>query len=377
MFRPPRIAVFLAALVVLLLAGPLGPGAAAAAPARASVVAGDPAVPGSFPYLAFVYSRGRGETEACSGTVVASNVVLTAAHCVADGSGAPRPAGAFRVVTGEVDWEARDRVLSTVAAVAVHPEYAASGERANWADAAVLQLAQPVAAPPVRLAGGEAWSPGSPALIAGWGKLAASQSGPAATLHSGTTAVQPAELCATAADHFDPGGELCVLDTADRARSACSGDSGGPLLVVAPGTEDEPLEIGIASNSASDSCAPSSPQYYTRADLVAPWVAAEIAALAPTANAAVAAILPRLGARRAKALARAALLEAFGAGFERGSGYRAECEAIEPSRRACAVGWDRGHGRFAGWVTVYYALEADRVVWRYTMRVERTRARAA
>jgi secreted trypsin-like serine protease len=371
MSRPLRIPLVLVSLTALLLAASLSPGVALAAGARASVVAGDQAVRGSLP---FVYFRQGGEAEACSGTVVASNVVLTAAHCVVDGSGAPRPPAAFRVVTGEVDWEAGDRVLSTVAAVAVDPEYAASGERANWADAAVLQLSHPVAAPPVRLAGGEAWAAGGAALIAGWGKLDPAEAGPAATLHYGTTAIQPAELCAGQADHFDPAGQLCVLDAADRATSACNGDSGGPLLVVAPGTADEPLQIGIASYSSSDSCDPGSPQYYTRADLVAPWVAAEVGSLAPAVATAAPVTLPRLGNRRAKALARAALAEAFGGGFERGRDYSSGCEAIEPSKRTCAVSWRGGRVRFAGSVTVYYALQADSVVWRYAMRVKRTRA---
>ena len=369
---PPRIQLLLAALAVLLFAALLGPGAAAAASAKASVVAGDQAVRGSFPYLAFIYFHDEGEAEACSGTVVSSNVVLTAAHCVLDGAGAPRPVATFRVVTGEVDWEAGDRVLSKVAALAVHPEYDPRGERADWADVAVLQLSRPISAPPVRLAS-EPPAPGTASLIAGWGKLAADQPGPAATLHYGTTTVQPADFCAGQASQFDPTGQLCVLDTTDQAHSACNGDSGGPLLVVAPGSVDEPLEIGIASFGASDSCAPSSPQYYTRADLIAPWVAAEVAALAPPAASVAAATLPRLGKRRAKALARAALAEAFGAGFVRGSGYSAECDAIAASKRACAVSWQGSRVRFAGWVTVFYALEANKVVWRYAMRVKQTR----
>ncbi len=372
MSRPPCLQLFLVALAALAAAALLGPGAAAAISAKASVVAGDQAVRGSFPYLAFVYFREDGEAEACSGTVVSSNVVLTAAHCLLDGAGAPRPAAAFRVVTGEVDWEAGDRVLSKVAALAVHPEYSPSGERANWPDVAVLQLSRPISAPPVRLAS-DPPAPGTAALIAGWGKLASDQPGPAATLHYGTTTVQPADFCGGQADHFDPSGQLCVIDAGDQTHSACSGDSGGPLLVVAPGSADEPLEIGIASFSASDSCAPSSPQYYTRADLVAPWVAAEVVALAPPAASAAATTLPRLGKRRAKAFARAALAEAFGVGFERGSGYSAECEAIETSKRACTVSWEGSRVRFAGWVTVYYKLEANKVVWRYAMRVKRTR----
>ena len=55
----------------------------------------------------------------------------------------------------------------------------------------------------------------------------------------------------------------------------------------------------------------------------------------------------------------------------------AAAPAIEPSKRACAVSWNGVRGRFAGWVTVFYALEAKQLVWHYTLRVKRGRARAA
>jgi secreted trypsin-like serine protease len=374
----------LLAVAALLSVAALGPGTAAAAPAATtSVVNGEGAVRGSFPYLAFVYFREGNEGEACSGTVVSSNVVLTAAHCVLDEArGVLRSAVGFKVVTGSVDWESSERVVSSVSAVAVDPEYAPSGESAHWADAAVLQLSRPIAAPPVRLAGSEAWAPGTAALIAGWGKLSPSQSGPSTALHYGTTAIQSAAYCASQASRFLAAGQLCVLDAAAPYDSVCNGDSGGPLVVVAPGTASEPLEIGIASYIVSESCAPSSPQYFTRADLVAPWVAAEVAAFAAPPGAAAEATvpalsapaLPRLGRGRAKRLARAALAKAFGASFHDGRGYSSDCEAIEAAKRACAVSWRNAAFRYAGRVTVFYALESNRVVWRYKTRVRRARA---
>jgi trypsin len=316
------------AVAALLLAA-LAPAAATAAPAaRTSVVNGQPAVRGSFPYLAFVYFSEGGEGEACSGTVVSSNVVLTAAHCVLDEArGVLRSPAGFEVVTGSVEWEASEGVVSSVSAVAVDPEYAPSGADAHWADAAVLQLSRPIAAPPVRLAGSEVWAPGSEALLAGWGKLSPGQVGPSAALHYGPTAIQPAAYCGGGASHFNAAGQLCVLDATAPYDSACNGDSGGPLLIVNPGAASEPLEIGIASYVVSESCAPASPQYFTRADLVAPWVAAEIEAFAAppgaagdaAATAAAARALSRRGRRRAKHLARAALAKAFAQRLTRGT----------------------------------------------------------
>lgn len=371
MSRPPLTRLLLAALAALLLGASLSPAGASASSASASVVNGQPAARGSFPYLAFVYFRAGGEAEACTGTVVSSNLILTAAHCVLDEAlGVPRPPAGFRVVTGSVDWQAGERAISTVTGVAIHPDYVPSGDRTHWADAAVLQLSRPISATPMKLASAEAWGPGSEAMVAGWGALGAGQA-VAAGLRYATTVVQPASYCGAEASQFDAAGELCVLDTAGRAHAACTGDSGGPLLIADPGS-GEPLEIGIASFAVSDSCDPGSPQYYTRADLIAPWVGAEVAALAPPGGAVAA--LPRLGRRTAKGFARAALARDFGGSFAHGSAYRAHCEALESSRRACAVSWNGGAFHYGGWVTVYYALEANRVVWRYALRVKRSRA---
>jgi hypothetical protein len=161
----------LLALAALLLAAALGPAAASAAPATTSVVNGEAAEHGSFPYLAFVYYREGGMAQACTGTVVSSNVILTAAHCVVDEEhGVLRSPAGFKVVTGNVELGASERVVSNVSSLAVHPEYAWSGDYAHWADAALLQLSQPIAAPAVKLATSEAWVAGGPALMVGSGE---------------------------------------------------------------------------------------------------------------------------------------------------------------------------------------------------------------
>jgi hypothetical protein len=378
------------ALVALPLTA-LAPSSAIAAPAATNVINGEQAGPGSFPYLAFVVYREGSSAEACTGTVVSSNVILTAAHCVVDEEhGVLRSPSGFRVVTGNVDWGSGERVVSTVSSVAVYPEYTWTGEYSHWGDAAVLQLSRPIAAPPVKLASSEVWGTGSSALMVGWGKVTASQSGASQVLHYGATAVQSAAYCGSKTSHFQPTGQLCVLDAASHLRSACNGDSGGPLLIVNPGTPSEPLEIGIASFIVNGSCSPSSPQYYTRADLVSAWVGGQIAAVAapppPAAAPPVAApapaattppVLPRLGESAAKGYVKTALSQALGYRFERRSRYRVSCETLEATKQSCAVSWRGGPFLYSGWVTVFYALEANKVVWRYGYRVKRTVAACA
>src|SRR5450631_2144407 len=74
--------------------------------AHTAIVGGTAATPGTFPSLAFVLlDEGNGLVQICTGTVVAPNVVMTAAHCVVDPmSGVLNPAAKYAVVTGTVDW---------------------------------------------------------------------------------------------------------------------------------------------------------------------------------------------------------------------------------------------------------------------------------
>jgi secreted trypsin-like serine protease len=67
------------------LLGAYGAIAMLAAPAAASrphMIGGTPAAPGAWPSAAFIQDTTSAGTSSCSGTVIAPNVVLTAAHCV-------------------------------------------------------------------------------------------------------------------------------------------------------------------------------------------------------------------------------------------------------------------------------------------------------
>jgi V8-like Glu-specific endopeptidase len=50
--------------------------------ARASIIGGVAAETGTLPYLAYIIDKtGEEEFEVCTGTVLSSNVILTAGHC--------------------------------------------------------------------------------------------------------------------------------------------------------------------------------------------------------------------------------------------------------------------------------------------------------
>src|SRR5687768_4979833 len=65
-----------------------------------AIINGTNATPGEFPWQARILVNG---TSGCGGSLLAHNWVLTAAHCLVDGSGNPIPPSQLSVVLGDHD----------------------------------------------------------------------------------------------------------------------------------------------------------------------------------------------------------------------------------------------------------------------------------
>jgi hypothetical protein len=253
--------------------------------AHAAIVGGKPAEKGTLPWLAWVADfRGEG-LGVCTGTVVASNLILTAGHCAEDvETGAVNEPGGYRVVTGNVNWAApsTEKQVSLVSRVIVYPYYERSGPLEGWGDAALLVLAAPISSPPVPLAtnaDAELWQPGGAAVIAGWGRTYYEQGTLTELLQWAVTGVQGPEWCKNNAPGLHPVGQLCAINPPEYEVGTCEGDSGGPLLALRPGTH-EFVEIGITSGGYGH-CSTTAPDVFTRASLVSQWVRAWAEALKP------------------------------------------------------------------------------------------------
>lgn len=273
---PARGGAIFAALCLALLLGALAApiaSSATAAPersAQASVVGGQPAAPGEFPWMAFVVDLQGGETATvCSGTVLAPRVVLTAAHCVLDEqSGALNEATGYRVVTGTVNWTFPERQVSEVSRLIPYPRFGKA--RDGFGDAALLVLATPTTAPPIPIAthaNARLLRIGHRAVIAGWGQTYFDQEEPTESLMWAKTLVESARCEGL-------WGRICAIDFPKALSGACHGDSGGPL--VAASRKSGWIEIGI-TEAGFGKCTTRRPQLFTRTDLIAPWVKSRIA----------------------------------------------------------------------------------------------------
>lgn len=176
-----------------------------------AITGGAPGAIGEFG-RAIVMIKGARES-VCTGTAIARDIVLTAAHCAQDKSAVVVAYNGARPIP--------------LRAIAVHPGFNMDNYfRARvTADVALLKLAEPLPANIVPATyGSSAVKPGDTLTVAGFGTTASSSA-------SGLGSPRMAQLIVTG----KPGNlQIRLLDPATRGESAglgaCTGDSGGPAF---------------------------------------------------------------------------------------------------------------------------------------------------
>ncbi|MGI9117267.1 MAG: S1 family serine peptidase [Gaiellales bacterium] len=279
----------LAILLAVVVAAAVPASATADAPSP-RIVGGAPIAHGDWSSVAAILGSGDQNAHSafvCGGTLIAPQVVMTAAHCVA--GTAP---WAIQVVVGVPElsaMEAADRVK--VRDIVRDPAYDAATHAHDVALVLLDASAKTAPMPLVSAAQAAALAPGAALAIAGWGSTVAydatagkpqSTSYPDDLQTTGVSLIDDAACAAsdgTGSLGFDASVLLCAGDPENGGHDACTRDSGGPLAGTIGGAR---TLVGVISFGVG-CCQAEKPGFYTRvgSPAILSWVLATPEVTAP------------------------------------------------------------------------------------------------
>jgi trypsin len=199
------------------------------------IIGGQPAAEGQYPWLVAVGDAGSGdpyERRFCGGSVIAEDVVLTAAHCVEE----VEDPDDLVVFSGSVDLESDDIVETAVTDLHIAHDYNEPVELAN--DWALLRLDDALDVEPVEM--GTDPEAFDVLEVAGWGETGTGF--PTVARWVEVPFVSDDDCEAAYPGEVDPQTMLCAGDLANGGVDSCGGDSGGPIM--AP-TDEGLILVGI------------------------------------------------------------------------------------------------------------------------------------
>ncbi len=199
----------------------------------------------------------------CGGTIIAPDLVITAAHCI-DNFIVRSDAALVNVVAGASAFEAGGQRVK-VRQIYIHPQWNA---KAVDFDVALLRLDSLLSVGrPVALARTSP-SPSTKAWVSGWGATAEGSNGSPILLAADVPIVSRDVCNAPESYNNTVTAQMLCAGERDGGKDACQGDSGGPLVTGAANNE---RLVGIVSKG--DGCARELKYgIYTDVASIADWV---------------------------------------------------------------------------------------------------------
>lgn len=227
------------------------------------IVNGHNSTRGQFPHQALLLlSIGEGQVGTCGGVLISAHHILTAAHCAVG-------VRSFEIHLGALvtrDRNETGRIVRTTNTSIIHPYYVPA---ITLNDIAILTLDEPVefsdTIRPIRLPEAGNWFHGINAIASGFGLQNTSAPTIAPILQwTNLTTIDNLQCYRTFGVLVARLSVLCAVG--DERRSACNGDSGGPLI-----TESGDL-IGLVSFGSGEGCHHGHPVVFTRVTYFLDWI---------------------------------------------------------------------------------------------------------
>nr|WP_277605849.1 serine protease [Glycomyces sp. L485] len=197
------------------------------------IINGQPAAEGQYPWMVALADASDLSYNFCGGSLVADDVVLTAAHCTVE----PAPPD-FVIRHGSVDIDATD--VYQVADVHTADRYNDWTFANDWA---LVKLAQPVPGAETIELTTEDRADWGVFEVAGWG-VTENGWGSDELRFVEVPHISDADCAGAYGSEFEAVSMICAGDLANGGVDSCQGDSGGPLISV---QGSRAVQVGVVS----------------------------------------------------------------------------------------------------------------------------------